>query len=547
MRAVIYARYSSDSQREASIEDQVRVCEDYAEKVGLRVIGYYSDYAFSGASLIPPGIQSLLQDCKADKCEIVLAEALDRLSRDQEDVARVHKQLSFNGVKLITLAEGEINELHIGIKGTMNALFLKDLAAKTRRGLRGRVEQGMSGGGRAYGYDVVSKMTAEGMPIRGERTINATEAAVVTTIFERYALGASPKAIAQQLNADGVPGPQGSAWGPSTINGNAARGTGILNNELYVGRLVWNRLRYVKNPETGKRVSRLNPEIEWITHEVPHLRVVPENLWNKVKSRQEDVKRPRQVISDLPFWDRRRPRYLFSGLMRCGTCGGGYSKISKDLFGCSTARNKGTCSNRLNIRKDVLEATVLDGLRHHLMAPELFEEFCREFTRELNRLRLKHQASKSSAEAELQKVERDIRRIIEAIKAGVPALTIKDELTDLETRKERLVRAIQEAPDEEPLLHPNMATLYRKKVADLTEALHTKEGPGEAFDLIRSLVEEITLVPEDGELKVELKGDLAGILQLCSTSKSPSSLSPERLEQVKLVAGAGFEPATFRL
>ena len=147
MRAVIYARYSSDLQRAASIEDQVRLCRERIEHEGWTLIVTYSDAATSGASRLRPGYQKLLEDARGGEFDVVVAEALDRLSRDQEDVAGLYKQVMFAGVKLVTLAEGEITELHVGLKGTMNALFLKDLAAKTRRGLRGRVEQGRSGGG----------------------------------------------------------------------------------------------------------------------------------------------------------------------------------------------------------------------------------------------------------------------------------------------------------------------------------------------------------------------------------------------------------------
>ena len=155
MRAVIYARYSSDNQRDASIEDQARLCKELIEGSGWTLADVYSDAALSGANLLRPGIQSLLNACLSGRVEVVVAEALDRLSRDQEDMAGIFKRLSFAGVKLITLSEGEITDLHVGLKGTMNALYLKDLADKTRRGLRGRVEAGRSGGGNSYGYDVV--------------------------------------------------------------------------------------------------------------------------------------------------------------------------------------------------------------------------------------------------------------------------------------------------------------------------------------------------------------------------------------------------------
>ena len=150
-RAAIYARYSSDLQRDASIEDQIRICQERADKEGWQVHQCYTDHGQSGASLLRPGVQMLMADAQSGKFDIVIAESLDRLSRDQEDIAGLYKRMRFAGVQIITLSEGEISELHIGLKGTMGALYLKDLADKTRRGLRGRVENGKSGGGNAYG------------------------------------------------------------------------------------------------------------------------------------------------------------------------------------------------------------------------------------------------------------------------------------------------------------------------------------------------------------------------------------------------------------
>ena len=128
--------------------------------------------------ILRPGIQALLEDARRGVFEILVAEALDRVSRDQADVATLYKHLRFAGVTVVTLAEGEISEFHVGLKGTMNALFLRDLAAKTHRGLRGRVEQGRSGGGICYGYDVVKAVDGTGDPVRGERTVNEAEAEI---------------------------------------------------------------------------------------------------------------------------------------------------------------------------------------------------------------------------------------------------------------------------------------------------------------------------------------------------------------------------------
>src|SRR5262249_23644797 len=156
------------------------------------------------------------EDARRGSYDVVVAEALDRLSRDQEDVAGLLKRLRFAGVRLFTLAEGEIGELHVGLKGTMNALFLKDLAQKVRRGLEGRVREGRAGGGGCFGYDVVREYDRVGAPIPGGRSVNDAEAAIVRRIFAEFASGSSPRIIAQRLNGEHVPGPQGRTWGPST-------------------------------------------------------------------------------------------------------------------------------------------------------------------------------------------------------------------------------------------------------------------------------------------------------------------------------------------
>lgn len=214
--------------------------------------------------------------------------------------------------------------------------------------------------------------------------MNPTEAAIVLRIFKDFSTGQSPRSIAKSLNRDGISAPRGAEWGPSTINGNRERGTGILNNELYIGRLVWNRLHYLKDPRTGKRISRQNAPTTLIVQEVPDLRIVPQDLWDAAKQRQDTPSRKPQLANRQPaFWERQRPRYLVTGLAKCGVCGSSYVKISASLFGCAAARDRGTCANRLNIRTETLENTILDLLKTRLMEPQLFKAFCEEFHREV--------------------------------------------------------------------------------------------------------------------------------------------------------------------
>lgn len=185
---------------------------------------------------------------------------------------------------------------------------------------------------------------SDGSPDAGARCINAAEAKVVRRIHKLYAEGVSPRTIAKTLNVEGVPGPGGAAWGPSTINGNAMRGTGILNNELYLGRLVWNRLRYLKDPSTGRRRSKPNPPDAHIVKNVPHLRIVPQKLWEAVKARQHQMSRETRPDAKKGFWAHQRPRFLLSGLMKCGLCGASFTKYGVNRFACAGVRDRAPVS-----------------------------------------------------------------------------------------------------------------------------------------------------------------------------------------------------------
>jgi DNA invertase Pin-like site-specific DNA recombinase len=496
--------------------------------------------------LLRPGFQALMRRALNREFDIVLAESLDRFSRDQEDTAGLFKRLTFLGVRIVTLSEGEITHLHVGLKGTMNALFLKDLADKTRRGLRGRVEAGKSGGGLCYGYRVVRSVNGS-VVTTGEREIEPVEAAIVERVFREFVAGASPKQIAKRLNQEGISGPFRAKWNPSTIHGHPSRGTGILNNELYVGRIIWNRLRYIKNPDTGKRVSRLNPRSEWITKEVPDLRIVSDELWDAVKRRQHATRRV--LESSTSIVKARRPQYLFSGLTRCGVCGSGFVLKSRNRLSCFGASDKGICTNHLTIRRDEVEARVLDALQNKLLRRDLFEEFCKEFTNEMNRLRMAARASVTATEHELARVEAEIKKLIQSIKDGVPGAFLKDEAIRLDAQRTDLRSRLERAIEPPPLLHPNMADLYREKVTRLAGGLEHEESRTEAAEALRGLIDAIVLTPDGDSLRIELQGNLAAMLKAAAAQKTgeplpaignwneTSSLDDDKLVQIMLVAG----------
>lgn len=537
IRVALYARYSSDNQRDASIEDQLRQCRERAAREGWQIVTTYTDRAISGASLIRPGIQALLADVQAGRFEIVLSEALDRISRDQEDVAGIFKRLRFAGISLITLAEGEISELHVGLKGTMNALFLKDLAQKTHRGIRGRIEAGKVGGGNAYGYRVVKKLDDQGEPIRGEREIIEEEAEIVRRIFREYVAGKGPRRIAADLNREGIPGPTGKHWADATIRGNRATSSGILNCELYIGVLRWNRLQFRKNPQTGRRAARINPENEWVRVDVPELRVVPHDIWEAAKARQDELSTLYQKqteacraavrrikASNAGLNATHRPRTLLSGLLFCGCCGGSYARRGQDRYACTNHVAGRGCTNARTLDRKELEARVLSGLRDRMMTPEAAAAAMRAYAEETNRLNRERRLSADTNHRALAETEKAIKEIVRIIEQGGYHRALSDRLTELEAKQDDLKARLADVPVKDiPDIHPNIADLYRRRIERLTEALSHPDDALEATAAIRQVIDRIVITPGETrrDLTVTLHGDLGTILDWIERTGKP--------------------------
>ena len=542
--AVIYARYSSEGQREASIEDQVRNCRRLCEERGWSVLKVYEDRAISGATWLRPGYQEMLADARAKKFNIIVAEALDRLSRDQAETATLYKRMQFGQIRIVTRADGEVAEIHVGLKGTMNALFLKDLAMKTHRGLEGLVLQGKNPGGKAYGYRVIrSAPSPNGEIERGGLEIVPAEAEIVRRIFKEFAAGASPRTIARRLNADGIPGPR-KAWRDGTIRGHDTRGTGILRNTLYVGRRRWNKQEYLHDPETGRRVARLRAPEDEVSADVPDLRIVDQADWDAVQARLDASREaPRsQKQRQTKFWEHRRPKHLFTGLIFCGTCGGVMENTGQDYMTCRAARSGAGCNNRKSVRRSRIEQVVLDGLKSRLMKPEMVQAFIRGFTARINQERATAELTKSSAQSELARVTKRLQGLYDAIADGLRTPGLRDQLLDLETKQTELQRQIEDAPAPEPRLHPGLADRYRDMVADLQASLADPAGRVQAAHIIRGLVERITVRQDKAGQLIELTGNILKLLTLAG-----GGVPAPYQSSVKVVAGAGFEPTTFRL
>ncbi|MBB5046979.1 site-specific DNA recombinase [Rhodopseudomonas rhenobacensis] len=241
IRVAIYARFSSDLQNDKSVDDQIAFCREVCARNGMTVVLTFEDRAVSASSAKNrPGFIALMRAAAARLFDVVVAEDMDRIFRDQADYHAARKELDFLGITIHT-APGKVTKIDGALRALMGGMYLENLALHVRRGLEGVIRDGRHAGGRAYGYSIVP-----GSP--GELVIDDAQAKIVQRIFARFVAGVTPRAIAAELNADRIAAPRGTRWNASTIKGNNARGHGMLLNELYPAvssgtRCGWSRIR----------------------------------------------------------------------------------------------------------------------------------------------------------------------------------------------------------------------------------------------------------------------------------------------------------------
>lgn len=515
-RGAIYARYSTDLQNERSVEDQIALCRGYAARERIEVVATFHDRARSGGTMFErDGLLAFLAAAQSDPkpFDVIVVEALDRLSRDMEDLAGIHKKLSFHGVELAAVHDGVANTVLIGLRGLVGQLYREDGVKKVRRGMAGVVRQGRVAGSLGYGY-----RTVPGKP--GERAIVEDEAAIVRRIFAEYLAGRSPRAIAGDLNRERVPAPRGRLWNASTINGEVGRGLGILHNEAYVGRIVWNRTRKVRNPYTGRRLARVNEAAEREISEAPQLRIVDDASWAAVHESKARNARKRPE-------SQRRAVHLLSGLLKCGCCGSGISVKDRDRFGkvrlrCTAVGESGSCDNRRVYYMRAIERLAVDGLREKLRDPRLIEEYVRAYNAERRRLASAALCDRSRTEARLTAARREYDRLFNGyVKGFVSEAEAEVQLPIARADRDRLEAELASIEDEPNVvtLHPGLIADYLRKVDELAATLagFAADGAAPAAALVarlRALVASVVVMPQrTGEpLEIEVRGRLAELL-----------------------------------
>lgn len=519
-RAALYARFSSDKQNLLSCRDQLALCAAWAERQGFAVVESFTDEAVSGASMVNRfGLAQLMRAARAKAFDVVICEAVDRLGRDQGDLSNIRRDLAFLGISIMTVQDGEVGAIHIGIKGLMGELYLADLAQKTRRGLSARIAAGASGGGRSYGYSPLP-----GRP--GELVVNEREKPVVQRIFAEYVAGATPRRIAAALNAEGIAGPRGGKWNASAINGSRTRANGILQNRLYVGEIVWNRQRFLKDPATGKRVSRPNPESEWQVAAAPHLAIMERAVFDHAAAIKAGKRR-------YPPHQARRPRHLLSGKVRCGCCGASFTVIARDRLGCAGHRERGDCANGQRIGRAEVETRVLEALRTRLAEPELIAAYVREYHEERRRFAAEQRGTADAKRRRLADVTAQIERIVDRIVDGTAPAALEARCHELEAEQRQLRTDLADldAAVEPVALHPGAAEQYRRIAADLQVHLAgRREGqPTDALlEKVRALIDRIDVMPAAETQKpadLVVHGRLSELLSMDSGRFSPEGIA----------------------
>ncbi|WP_410052948.1 recombinase family protein [Bradyrhizobium sp. SZCCHNR1020] len=540
IRAAIYARYSSDLQSDRSIEDQIALCLDVCQRNGFAIVLKFDDRAISGTSTANrPGFQAMMRAAEARAFDVLVAEGVDRISRDQGDWHAARKRLDFLGIAIHT-ATGQVGKLDGALRALMGEMYIENLIIQTRRGMEGVLRDGRHAGGRAYGYRAVA-----GKP--GELEIVETEADVVRRIFAEYIAGKSPRDIAADLNRSGVQPPRGARWNGSTINGNMQRGHGMLLNEIYIGRIAWNKVRMVKDPASGKRISRPNPPDQWRIADAPHLRIIGDDLWQAAQARK-GVGREAGAIGGRA----RRPhkeRRVLSGLLRCAACGGGLTSIGERKgtarLQCSTYKESGTCTNGRRIKRDDVERLALDSLRAELSRPAYLVEYVKAYNEERKRLARDAGNARGKLEQRRGEIERELNRASDAIiKHGVDPAPLAPIMNRLKAERDEIdgkLAAIKEG-ENVITLHPAAIERYRRDLEKLAALLPLGEiGDGdELAQSVRRLVAEVIVhAPADSEkLDIEIRGRLEELLE------APAAFSRRSRGGALLVAGEGLEPPT---
>ena len=506
LRAALYARFSSDIQKDRSIEDQFTELERAVKRLGFKIDKrhYYADRGVSATSLFErPGLtRDLLGAAQRGEIDVVLVEATDRLARSRADTFWLADRFKFHNVKLFTPV-GEVSDLQLTFEGHSNEDFIKKLSMRVKRGHNALTREGRFAGGRCYGYDQT--------PGTGERKINEEQAKVLRRIFTEYASGFPPRKICAGLERDSILSPTGKKiWNYQGIVGGDGTGTGegLLHRELYRGKIIRNRFVKIKNPDTGKYVNRKGDIDDLIVIDAPHLRIISDQLWNAVHAMRAKRRAQYNPSGTKATPTLGRKEHLLSGLLKCASCMGQMTAITHNRIGCSNATYRKTCDHTKSYNLDVIIAEVIEKVGKELTDPEFLKRRIRAKALEMAKAEKEEGAERDATQRRHDRVMLEIARLVDALAdPDMPRDQIKEKLKGKEAERVALAEKLR-------LLSKG------SNVRTLPEATMSAFGKS-----VETLVKLIHDTPDDPACRMALANLIGGVLVHPTPKKRPYDLS----------------------
>jgi site-specific DNA recombinase len=553
LRAAYYARYSTDGQEADSIDRQFMVCGAIAKREGFAHLERhrFSDPETSGGTPRRVGYAAMLAAAASGEFDVLVAEDISRLWRNMEMQTRDINELLELRISIVTQAEDTRREndlMMLNLKGSMNENNRKEIGRRVRNKLELLAKNGRPAGGRAYGYTPASQSGT------GQIEINEAQAKVVREIFEWRAAGWSGKRIAQELNAQQIPAPGAvwrrnpsvrsqkrtdGDWVRSAIVGDVRRGTGILNNPVYKGDVVWGRSRWVRSPRDSaiRRCEVVEDLEDLVTHHVERLRIVSDELWNMAHVVQS-ARTPRgEAIRAAKRRLGRGPALWLSSLLVCSECGSNYVQYGRTDYVCSGFHNGSTCSNGMRFRIADIERAVLEALEVDFLSPAALHraaDMAMEYFEKQQRAETQTVPALSAALAEIHAREADVR---EQFKEGkLPAAVFKTWLAELAKQRDALSRPTTSKSTR--ISRSEFLQEYKSAVVRQLKVFTSRENVALSREALRNVLVEGRLV---------LRPDVANGRFESTLTLSHEEFLKEKQVDIKMVAGAGFEPATFGL
>lgn len=436
-KAVAYCRYSSDMQREESIEAQLRAIEEYANRNGYIIVDQYLDRAKSATTDNRPEFQRMIKDSSKKCFDAVIVHKLDRFSRDRYDSAFYKRELKRNCIKLFSVSENlddspESIILESVLEG-MAEYYSKNLAREVQKGQKENAYQCRhTGGVPPLGFDVD--------PETKHLVINPYEAEAVKLIYQRFLDGYSYDEIVAELSRLGIKGKRGKELGKNSLHS-------VLKNEKYTGTYIYNKSA-AKDADGKRNGHSYKPKDEWIIIEGGCPSIISKEDFDavqvKLSKRMQTRKHSRAIET-----------YLLTGKMVCGICGGSYvgarrargDKSIYTAYGCNLRYRSGTQCQNKEISKSYIEGWVLEQLGNYVFNDEYIPYITKEYNRYISDNSRKFNGQYQVFSTRLKEIQKDINKLVELLlQTNSPTLISK--LDKLEVEKIQVESALEQLKKE---------------------------------------------------------------------------------------------------